>query len=127
MYSEIENTFLAYFISCTATPVVTAITESPLIVLEGWAVTLTFTVTESLPPVLLTASDWRVTDPYGRHISIPEDPRFTFAPDFMSIVINPIAAADEGTYTLNAHNEAGLTGSASIVVDVQCKWLNFVS
>ena len=105
---------------------VTAITQSPLIVLEGWAVTLTFTVTESLPPVLLTASDWRVTNSHGTHTLAPEDPRFTFVPDFMSIVINPIVAEDEGTYTLNAHNEAGLMGSASIVVDVQCKWLNFV-
>lgn len=114
-----------YYISCTATPVVTAVTESPLIVLEDMAITLIFTVTESLPPVLLTSSDWRFNSTFGTHTINPEDPHFSFAADFMSLTINPVGAENEGTYTLTAHNEEGLMGSAHIVVDVQCKWLNY--
>ena len=98
--AEIENTFLAYSISCTATPMVIAI------VLQGWAVTLTFTVTESLPPVL-TSSDWRFTTSHGTHLIAAEGPRFTFGADLMSVTIDPVHFVDEGTYTLNAHNEAG--------------------
>lgn len=105
---------------------VTAITGSPVVALEGWTITLTFSVTDSLPQVLLTSSDWRVTNSFGTHTIAQEDPRFTFAANFLSIIITPVLAADEGTYTLNARNEAGLMGSASIVVDVQCKWPNLV-
>lgn len=103
------------------TPLVTAVTESPVITLEGQSITLTFTV-ESLPPVQVMSDDWRVMNTHGEHTLAPEDPRFTFSDNFLSLTIDPVAAADEGTYNLTVTNDADLTGSASIVVDVQCKW-----
>lgn len=96
--------------------VVTANIESLFIVLEGWEITITFTITESLPPVLLTSSDWRFTTFFGTQMIAEEDPRFTFGSEFMSVTIDPVIFEDECTYTLNAYNESGLIGSASIVM-----------
>lgn len=112
-----------YLSPFTVTPLVTAVTESPVITLagEGVSITLTFTV-ESLPPVEVMASDWRVWNDHGGHTMAPEDPRFTFSDNFLSLTIEDVAVTDEGTYNLTVTNGADLTGSASIVVDVQCKW-----
>lgn len=100
---------------------VTVVTDSPVITLEGVAITLTFTVTDSLPLVVLTAGNWMFVDASGSHTIAPEDPRFTFSDDFLSLTIDPVHEEDEGTYTLTARNDAGLMDSASIEVDVQCK------
>ena len=100
----------------------TAVTESPVITLERESITLTFNVTDSLPPVQVMASDWRQINAMGEHTIEPLDPRFTFSSDFLSLTIDPVYAADEATYNLTVTNGADLTGSASIVVDVQCKW-----
>ena len=99
---------------------VTAITPSPLITLEDVSITLSFEVTDDIPPVTLTSSDWMVTNSEGPHTIAPEDPRFTFSEDFTSLTIDDVHAYDEGTYTLTATNIAG-SNSASIIVDVQCK------
>ena len=99
---------------------VTAITESPLITLENVSITLSFEVTDDIPPVMLTSSDWMVTNSEVSHTIDPEDPRYTFSEDFTSLTIDPVIVSDEGTYTLTATNEAG-SHSATITVDVQCK------
>lgn len=99
---------------------VTAVTESPLITLEGVPITLTFTLTDSLPPVQANSSDWSFMN--GTHTLTPVGPRFSFSADFLSLTINPVEATDEGTYMLRVTNDAELMGSASIMVDVQCKW-----
>ena len=51
----------------------------------------------------------------------PEDARFTFSDDFTSLTISNIHPSDEATYVLTVTNDAGLTGSAFIDLDVQCK------
>ena len=109
-----------FYLPPTATPVVTAITPSPLITLENVSITLSFEVNYDIPPVTLTSSDWMVTNSEGSSNIPPEVPRFTFNENFTSLTINPVYVADEGTYTLTATNEAG-SHNASIIVDVQCK------
>ena len=104
----------------SATPVVTAITVSPLIVLDEESATLSFLVEDDIPMVMLSDSDWSVTNEEGEHTLADEDPRFTFSPDFTSLTITDVHRLDEGTYTLTATNVAG-TGSDSIFLDVQCK------
>ena len=107
-----------------ATPVVTAITESPAIAETTMSTTLSFNVTNDIPAVVLSSGSWTVVyadqEDEVSHTLASEDDRFTFSEDFRSLTINPVVLSDEGTYTLTATNEAG-TDSASIMLDVQCK------
>ena len=104
-----------------ATPLVEAITMSPVIALPGTTVTLSFSVTNSLPAVGVVSSDWRQVNEEGAQTIASEDTRFTFSDDFTSLTISDIHPFDEATYDLTVTNDAGLTGSASIDLDVQCK------
>lgn len=104
---------------------VTPLTESTLITLEGSAITLTFTVTESLPPVQLMSSNWTVINTLGLYIGAPDDLRFRFTNNFLSLIIDPVYEEDEGIYVLTARNDAGLLDVGFIVVDVQCECFLF--
>ena len=94
---------------------------SPVIALPGETVTLSFRVTNSLPEVEVDSSDWRQVNEEGSHTIGFKDTRFTFSDDFTSLTISEIHPFDEATYVLAVTNDADLTGSASIVLDVQCK------
>ena len=94
---------------------------SPVIALPGTTVTLSFSVTNSLPAVGVVSSDWRQVNEEGAQTIASEDTRFTFSDDFTSLTISDIHPFDEATYDLTVTNDAGLTGSASIDLDVQCK------
>ena len=105
-----------------ATPVVEAATPSPVIALPGQSRTLSFSVTNSLPPVMVETNDWRqVLADESMHTIAFEDVDFTFSADNTTLTISNIHPADEATYVLTVTNSAGLSDSASIELDVQCK------
>ena len=120
-HSHMTVTSNLLFPSLLATPVVTAITQSPYIVVSGGTAVLSFQVESDIHAVTLSASNWRLTN--DEEI-IAEDQRFTFSEDFTSLAISPVHVADEGTYTLTATNNAGLTGSGYILLVVQCRLHN---
>ena len=112
---------LSLFSFSAATPLVEAITMSPVVALPETTVTLSFSVTNSLPAVGVVSSDWRQVNEEGSQTIAPEDIGFTFSDDFTSLTISDIHPFDEATYVLTVTNGAGLTGYASIDLDVQCK------
>ena len=104
----------------SAIPVVTAITQSPLIVVNGQEATLSFSVTNDIPAVTAEDIVWRFTDQdQNVHILDEEDDRHTFSEDKRTLTIPEVHELDEGLYTLEATNAAGMD-YASIFVDVQC-------
>ena len=100
----------------TAAPIVRPLTESPAIAELSSIVTLSFEVTDAIPPVQLSSMNW-----FFRNSSL-NNPRFYFSDDFTSLTIFPLNLSDEGIYTLTVSNVAG-TASANIELDVECKSL----
>ena len=103
-----------------ATPVVTAITESPVFTEINTRIILTFQVTDDIPQVQISSNNWRLINEQGNY-SIPGNfPNFLFSDQFNSLTIFDIGLSQAGTYTLTVTNMAG-TDSASIEVHVGCK------
>lgn len=134
---------LMYRLPLSAVPVVTAITESPLVAVFGRSATLSFSVTEDIPPVTPEGIVWMFREmtvgsggsgesgesgdsgeneesgEVQGHVLDSEYSRYIFSEDRRTLTIFPVHDSDEGLYTLMATNAAG-SDSNSISVDVQC-------
>ncbi len=88
----------------------------------GNSATLTFTVTAAKPDVELAGLLWFFT-PTGsssRTLLSPANltSRYAFSDSLLSLTISNLTLSDQGTYTLEATNAAGM-GSDSVHLDVQ--------
>ena len=102
------------------------LTSSPLYVVQGEIVTLSFNITNADPQVQLSNRVWTLSSRIGDEV-VTESSHFQFSQDNQVLTINHVqVSAHDGTFTLTARNEAG-TDSASIVVVVESKLndLNF--
>ena len=113
---------LSHFSLPAAVPTV-AFSNSPVIGALGTTVTLQFSISDDLPPVISSGIVWQFT-PVGSSAMQPitSSGRYTFSDDMLSLTIGTLIAVDEGSYTLEATTIAG-SDSATIFLDVQSTYL----
>ena len=99
-------------------------TDNPLGVVNQ-SVTLTFSIVDASPQVILDNIQWMFNDTVINNFTEPLLLEHIFSPDLLSLTLTNVQHSDQGYYSLTATNEAG-TNTASIFLEVEGNVLIFL-
>ena len=88
----------------------------------GQSITLSFNISNDLPPVTVDGIQWTFESSNGPIIELmamqTTNAHYSFSEDMLSLHIGPLTKLDRGTYTMTATNIAGI-GSGSIFLEIE--------
>ena len=92
-------------------------TDNPLGVVNQ-SVTLTFSIVDASPQVILDNIQWMFNDTVINNFTEPLLLEHIFSPDLLSLTLTNVQHSDQGYYSLTATNEAG-TNTTSVFLEVE--------